>query len=110
MTIKDFTPMKDYVFVTNLEHGQQKTKTGIIIMDDDMKDNGIKPRWAQVYKVGDKCTDLSVGDWVLIEHGRWTSGFDVEPDNGEKVRLWRIDYPEGILLVSETDPRQTVYN
>lgn len=97
-------PLRDKVFVTDMEAGVRLTSGGIILPDDDMKESGVHPRWAKVYAVGPDVDDLKVGDWVLLAHGRWTNGIDMEIA-GETVRVWHIDYPEGVILVSDEDPR-----
>jgi co-chaperonin GroES (HSP10) len=103
---KTLTPMKDVVFVTDLDSGVKKSAGGIIITDDNMKDRGIRERWAKVHSVGTNITDIKPGEYVLLQHGRWTHGFDTLLD-GEHVTLWRIDYPEAVILVSDVDPRTT---
>lgn len=97
--INTFTPLKDHIFVTELEEGPRITRGGIILPDDNFKDVGIRPRWGRVYAVGPQVTDVEVGEWVLVEHGRWTLRIKLEfPDN--TVDIWRID-PAAILLVAE---------
>ena len=73
-----------------------------MLLNDDMRTAGIRPRWARVYAIGPEQEDIAVGDWVLVSHGRWTRGVDIEDDNGEKT-LRRID-PNDILLVSDEEP------
>ena len=41
-------PLRNNILVRNLEKGEQKTKGGIILRDDDAQAHGIRPRWAQV--------------------------------------------------------------
>ena len=73
---KDFRPYGDKVFVKNMNFGEQSSPAGIIITGDDMKTRGVHPRWGQVHAKGPKNEDdYQVGDWVLVEHGRWTRGF-----------------------------------
>jgi hypothetical protein len=96
-------PMRDKVLVTNIESGNKLTRSGIIIPDDDGKERGIRPRWAQVYAVGREITDLVPGQWILISHGRWTRGVDLNTPDG-KVTLRQVDYPEAIMLVCDDDP------
>jgi co-chaperonin GroES (HSP10) len=103
---KQFKPHRDKVFVTELERGSRKTAGGIILGDDDMKLHGIRERWGRVYSVGENVTEVKPGDWILIEHGRWSFGFNVEID-GEEVRLWHVDWPEAAILASDDDPRPT---
>lgn len=97
------TALRDKVLVTNIESGGKVTRGGIIIPDDDGKERGIRPRWAEVYAVGSEVKDLHPGQWVLISHGRWSRGVDVSV-NGEKITLRQVEYPESILLVSDDHP------
>lgn len=100
------TPLHKTVFVKGLDSGVKLSKGGIILMDDNMTERGIRPRWGQVYSVGPEVDDLKPGEWVLVEHGRWTNAIDIAFPDGDE-RLWRIDYPDAILLVSSEDPRDT---
>ena len=70
-------PLHDTVILTNLERGERLSASGIIIPNDDGKDTGIRARWAQVYAVGPEQKDVKVGDWILMQHGRWTHGQDL---------------------------------
>tara|TARA_B100000989_G_scaffold187470_1_gene141088 strand:- start:26963 stop:27292 length:330 start_codon:yes stop_codon:yes gene_type:complete len=98
----DIRPLRNRVIVRHIEKGQQKTKGGIIIPDDDRQERGIRPRWAQVYKVGSEITEVKEGQWVCIEHGRWGRG--VELDTGSEKFEIRLAEPESILLVSDERP------
>ncbi|RYD20235.1 MAG: hypothetical protein EOP89_14605, partial [Lysobacteraceae bacterium] len=51
------TPIKDRVFVTDLDDGDKVTKGGIIIPGDDKTARGIRDRWARVYLVGPDAAD-----------------------------------------------------
>ena len=86
-----------------MEFGEQKTKSGIIIVNDDGKLHGIKPRWGKVYAVGPKQSDIKTGDWVLVEHGRWTRGVDIENEKGHSITLRRVE-PSAILMASDIKP------
>lgn len=94
--------LNDKVLVHNIEKGERRTASGIVIVDDDGKDYGIRARWGQVYSVGKDVTDITPGQWVYIEHGKWTRAMEVMID-GEKVRLWGTT-PENILLISDEKP------
>lgn len=103
-TIKgNLVPLRNVVFVTDLESGQRLTAGGIVLPDDNMKHNGIRARWAKVYLVGPEVTDIKPGEWILIKHGRWTYGMDVETPEGI-VKVWRVEYPDSVELVSEEFP------
>ena len=95
------------VLVTDMHFGEQKTASGLIIANDDGKTRGIYPRWARVYSKGPKNNDpYTVGQWVLIEHGRWTRSFKVDTDQGE-VEI-RMAEAESILGYSDEKPDDVV--
>ncbi len=98
-----FRPIRDKIFVTELDQGVRKTQGGLILPDDNMTERGIRERWARVYAVGPEAKGITPGEWVMIQHGRWTNGFDLALESGT-VRLWMVD-PDAILVASETDPR-----
>ncbi len=103
--IKNFTPLRDKVFVTELEHGLAKTLGGIILPDDNMKESGVRDRWAKVYKVGSDITDVKPGEWVLLKHGRWSERIKVEDDDGKEISIWFVEYPQSVLCAVDEDPR-----
>lgn len=105
MKFKSFKPMAGKVFVSEIDEGTHITKGGIIITDDLGKDRGIRARWGKVSYIGSDITDVSVGEWVLIEHGRWTQRMKLEIAD-EEVDLWMID-PDAILLVNDINPSET---
>ena len=45
-----------------------------------------------------------VGDYILIEHGRWTRKMDIDVD-GEEITLHRVDI-DAILAVSDEKPNE----
>jgi co-chaperonin GroES (HSP10) len=92
-------PLHDNVIVTEMNFSDRITSSGIILPGDDTKSQGIRPRWAKVYAIGSEQTQVSVGQYILIEHGRWTRGINMEID-GEKVTIHKIDN-NAILLVSD---------
>jgi co-chaperonin GroES (HSP10) len=96
---KELTPLKDTILVHGMEFKERLSRGGLILLDDDMKSQGIRPRWAQVYAVGPDVTDLKVGQYVMIAHGRWTRGIAIEDEDGEKT-IRKVD-PNDILLVSD---------
>jgi len=100
--IKGLIPLKDYILVTDMSFDQRTLSSGIIMLGDDKKTDGIRPRWAKVYAVGPEQTDVVVGQYVLVEHGRWTRGSSIEVD-GEQLTIRRID-GNAIMLVSDEAP------
>jgi co-chaperonin GroES (HSP10) len=94
--------LRDHVICEDIQFGEQKTTGGIVLMNDNGKTQGIRPRWACVYAVGPEQKDLVPGQWILIEHGRWTRAVNVEV-NGQVKKIVRVD-TSGILAVSDTKP------
>jgi len=87
--------------------GEQKTKSGIIINDDNGTTRGIYPRWGKVFSKGPKNTDpYEVGDWILIEHGRWTRAIKIDHE-GEEYSVQMVE-TESILAYSDEKPEDTV--
>ena len=101
--------LKGKVLVTNLERGS-RIVGGIIIPDDNGKDEGIRPRWGKVYSVGDDITDITVGQWLLIENGRWTRMLKIKEDSGSHTSVWGIEWPKAVLLVSDTEPDVDIFS
>lgn len=99
---RDVSPLKDHILVYNMEKGEKITRGGIILSDDNGKDRGIRPRWCQVYKVGSNIDYVSAGEWILVEHGRWTYGVPVELD-GNEFYIQRVD-TDAILLAQAEKP------
>lgn len=91
------------ILVVDMDMGEMKTSGGIIIQSDDAKAHGIKPRWAKVYKVGSAVQeDIKVGQWILIEHGRWTRKIKI--DDGEGVKEFQKVEVKSILAVTDEKP------
>lgn len=95
-------PLRDNVLVVDMDFDEQRTRSGIIITSDDGKGHGVKPRWARVWAVGPDQTDVQVGEWVYVEHGRWTRGISVE-DNGKEITIRMVE-PKSIMLQSNEKP------
>ena len=91
--------------VKSIDQGERKSQGGIILPSADLVEQGaggIRPRWAEVYAVGSEIDYLKPGEFVLMEHGRWTKGVQVE-DDGEQFDL-RVADPDGILGTSDGRP------
>jgi co-chaperonin GroES (HSP10) len=96
-------PIKSHILVRDMNFGEQYTAGGIYIPSDDGKSEGVKPRWARVFAVGPEQVEVKVGEWILVEHGRWTRGLEVEEDDGTKFNIWRVD-PTGVMLSADDRP------
>ena len=95
--------LHDHVIVSEMTFDQRITQGGLILLNDNGTTLGIRPRWGQVYAVGPEQTDVQVGQWICVAHGRWTRGLDIEDESGKRT-IRRID-PEDILLISDTQPQ-----
>jgi co-chaperonin GroES (HSP10) len=98
------TPIHDGVLVSGMNFSEQVTASGIIIGSDNGKSEGIKPRWAKVYAVGKDQSDIKVGDWLLIEHGRWTRGITIKDDSGDEIEVRRVEN-KSIIMTSDVCPK-----
>lgn len=103
ITTEKFKPLNDTVIVSDMVFDQRITSSGIILLNDNGKGTGIRPRWGRVYAIGPKQKDVSVGQWVCVAHGRWTRGVEVEDETGFKT-IRKID-PKDILLVTDQQPQ-----
>lgn len=102
LKVSKITALYDHVLVSNMNFGERVSSGGIVLPSDNGKVNGIKPRWCQVYEVGPEQKEIKVGDWICVEHGRWTRVLVIEDDNGQH-EIQRVD-TDAILLVSDTPP------
>lgn len=103
------TAIGNRVLVSHMDFGEQKTAGGLIISSDDGKTRGIYPRWGKVYHKGPRNTDpYEIGDWVLVEHGRWTRSVLLEREDddlevrmveAESILAWSNEPPETGLRI-----------
>jgi len=95
----------DRVLVSHMYFGEQTTKSGLILRDDDGTTRGIYPRWGKVYSKGPRNKEsYEVGHWVLVEHGRWTRSIKMqEDDDSEELEIRMID-ADNILAYSSEKP------
>ena len=97
------SPIGNRVIVSDMYFGEQKTAGGLIIKSDDGQTRGIYPRWGKVHAKGPDNEDpYEVGDWILVEHGRWTRSVKIDEGDGE-VELRMVE-AESILAYSDEKP------
>ena len=102
LTHDNIQPLGKRVLVCRMHFGEVKSKGGIILIDDDGSQAGIHPRWAKVYAIGKEQEDVTVGQWILVAHGRWSRALKVKKDNVElEVRM--VD-EDDILMLSDEEP------
>lgn len=99
-------PIKDRVFFTDMNFEEEVTSSGIVLQSDNGKGQGIKPRWGRVWATGPDQLDVKVGEWILIEHGRWTRQFDYENNDGSITKLQVADN-KGIILAADEKPKNS---
>jgi hypothetical protein len=90
------------VLVIDMDMDEMVTAGGIVVASDNGKAHGVKPRWAKVYKVGSEVDFVKEGQWILIEHGRWTRKIKIDDGEGEK-EFQKVE-TKSILLVSDEQP------
>ena len=101
-------PIRDHVFVSDMEFGHQKTASGLYIPSANGKSEGIVPRWGKVWAVGPEQEDVTVGEWVLVEHGRWTRTVEVEQPDGDLLEVRMVE-TKAIIMASLDEPQNNIY-
>ena len=98
----EIKPLRNSIIVTDMSFEARQLTSGILLLGDDGKTDGIRPRWARVYAIGPEQRDVDVGQWVLVEHGRWSRSVKVIIA-GKEIILRRAD-PDAIIFVSDQEP------
>ena len=94
--------LNDSVLVEDMTFDERISNGGIVLLNDNGKSSGIRPRWGRVYAIGPDQQDVRVGEWICVAHGRWTRGLDIEDDAGKRT-IRKID-PKDVLLLSDEQP------
>lgn len=94
--------LHDWVIVSDMDFGEMVTSSGLVIQSDNAKAHGIKPRWGKVYCIGPDQKDVKVGDWILVEHGRWTRAMHIN-DGEREVKVHRVEV-KSIMAQSDERP------
>ena len=101
-------PLHDSVIVTDMDFSDRKLASGVLLLGDDGRTDGIRPRWSKVYAVGPEQQEVRVGEWILVAHGRWTRGLDIEDDSGKRT-IRKID-PKDILMSANERPQDVTFS
>jgi co-chaperonin GroES (HSP10) len=101
-------PLRDAVIVSEMNFEERLSTGGIVLVKDNGKSSGIRPRWGRVYAVGPEQRDIRVGTWICVEHGRWTRGIDIEDETGKQT-LRRVD-PKDIMMESDEMPQDVTFS
>lgn len=103
--MRTITPIKDKIFGKMIDgFGLRKTSGGVILNEKDGTEDAIRPRWFEVTHIGPDNNDFTVGEYVLVAHGRWSRGFTI--DNLDEIKYYMLDLDE-ILVKSDEYPVQT---
>lgn len=101
-------PLGNVVIVSDMNFDERLSSGGIVLLNDNGKSLGIRPRWGKVYAVGPDQHDIKVGTWICVEHGRWTRGIEVEDETGKQM-LRRID-PTNVLANADELPHDVTFS
>ena len=101
--VNGIKPLHNHILARDMDFSSRTLSSGVILLEDDGKTDGIRPRWCQVYAVGPDQTDVKPGQWILVEHGRWTRGIHVEIAGEKELTLRRID-GDAVMMVSDEYP------
>jgi co-chaperonin GroES (HSP10) len=97
-------PIRDNILVTDMNFDARVSKGGIVLPSDDGKSTGIHPRWAKVYAIGPNQLDVKVGEWILLEHGRWSRGINYRTSEGDDIVI-RLADTNAILMSTDEKPQ-----
>jgi hypothetical protein len=103
ITVSRLEALGDSVLVADMPFGERFLASGLVLLNDDGKSSGIRPRWSKVYTVGPEHKDVAAGQWILVAHGRWTRGVKIHDGQAETI-IRKVD-PKDILLVSDEPPQ-----
>jgi hypothetical protein len=98
-------PLPKNIFAV-IEMGERKIGS-IVIRDDNGRDHGIRARWAKVWRVAEDIDYVKPGQWILVEHGRWSMTITTKDDHSNEFKFQKID-PNGIMCVSDEQPEDVV--
>ena len=101
-------PLRNAVIVSDMNFEERLSTGGIVLVKDNGKSSGIRPRWGKVYAVGPEQKDIKVGTWICVEHGRWTRGIEIEDENGKQT-LRRVD-PKDVMMESDELPDDMTFS
>lgn len=96
-------PLNDSIifeFLDDIRDGTfvPKTKSGIILTNQDSDANANNPRWGKVYAVGPEIEDIITGEFILVAPLRWTPAFKFDGNRYSKT----IE-KEVLLVANEID-------
>lgn len=93
-------PEKILAYMIESPGGHRKLASGILLPDKDAEASGIRPRWFKVFSVGERIDWITEGEYVLVEHGRWSNGMTVDEEDN---KVYLLDN-NGCLATQDTNP------
>ena len=100
--MKKLLPRYDNIFGVMVDgYGETITPGGILIIENNMDTLSIRPRWFRVTHRGPTQTDIEIGEFVLMTHGRWSRKITI--DFGLDDDIFHLD-PKEVLLVTPNNP------
>ena len=100
-------PLRSRVLASSCEIGARTTESGIHLLDDDGKEEGIRPRWFHVKEIGPEQKDVVPGQYIFVTHGRWTWVATVRnTETNESIEDIRMIDENDILGVSNDRPKE----
>ena len=97
-----FQPIRDWVICTEMNFEGRTLSSGVILLNDNGRADGIRPRWARVWAIGPEQKEVEVGQWICVEHGRWGRTVELETDDGTGDKLLQLS--EEFLLEHDWRP------
>tara|TARA_R100000541_G_scaffold5086_1_gene12464 strand:- start:3610 stop:3990 length:381 start_codon:yes stop_codon:yes gene_type:complete len=93
--------MRDKILAEMIDNPGEEITTagGIILISKDGTESAVRPRWFKVYSIGSEIDWLHEGQYVLVDHGRWSNGIKVAED----LKIYLLDNKD-CLMTSETNP------
>lgn len=106
MNIEQVKPTRNkiaFTFLQTPEAGRftHQTDSGIQVIQDADKQLDAS-RWGVVVAVGTEVEYVSKGDFVLIEHLKWTEGLEIE-----NTKVWFTDESQ-IIAVTDEKPELSI--
>ena len=100
----EFRALKDKVIGKMIDRfGEQVSAGGVIYQEKDGTSEAIRPRWFEVTHVGPEQVDVKVGQYVLVDQGRWTRGIDFYHTMRKEDFVYRLD-TDALLVISDDNP------
>ena len=95
--------LHDKIMISDMNFGEEVTSSGIVLQSDNAKREGVHPRWGKVWAIGPEQQDVKVGEWILVEHGRWTRTIEYEQDDGSILELRMVE-PKAVICSADEKP------